>query len=156
MSDFLEAYHGLRPWDERPMSSAWNREILLSQLPVPMTARYQAAGATAPSPSTPTKPPPVTDGPALITIQLVYPGAGLPSTEIVRKRQALERRLEAAGAGELDGAESGAGDMEIFLRTDDVRRSVSLVETIAAELGFADDMLIETRPVDDEEREGEP
>jgi hypothetical protein len=89
--------------------------------------------------------------PALVTIQLLYPGTGLPSTDLLRKRQELERRIEAAGAGEIEGAESGAGVMQIFLRTDDVRRAMPLVEKAAAELGFADDLLIETAPLEDDD-----
>ena len=151
LAEFLEAYHGLRPWDEWPMSAVWNREILLPHLSVPPTARFQGP-AQAPAPAT-SKPPPITDGPALVTIHLLYPGTGLPGTDLLRRRQELERRLEAGGAGEIEGAESGGGVMEVYLRTDDVRRAVPLVEKLAAELGFADDMLIETAPVDDEEGE---
>jgi hypothetical protein len=149
--DFVDAYYGLRPWDEWPMSPIWNRKILLPYLPIPATARFQGApGAPRPPPP---KPPPVTDGPALVTIQLVYPGTGMPSTDLVRRRQDFERRIEAAGAGEVDGAETGAGVMEIFLRTGDVRSAVALVEKIAEETGWKDDMLIETAPLDGEDED---
>jgi hypothetical protein len=154
LPEFIEAYHGLRPWDEAPISVVWNREILLPHLPIPATARFRG-GSPAPVPPPTVKPPPVTEGPALVTIQLVYPGSGYPSTDLVRKRQEMERRLEAAGAGEVEGAESGAGVMEVYLRTDDVRRAVPLVEQIAGELGFKDDLLIETAPLEDDEGEDE-
>ena len=147
LPDFIEAYLGLRFWDEGQATPSMYRDILLPHLPVPTTARYKAAGSPMPSPPSPPKPPPVTDGPALVTLQLVYPGTGLPSIDLLRKRQELERRLEAAGAGEIEGAESGEGVMEIFLHTHDVRYAASLIESIAAELGLAEDLLLETAPL---------
>jgi len=153
VAEFLEAYHGLRAWNEWPELTRWYRDILLPHLPIPPTARFQGAPSAAPAPAP--KPPPVTEGPALVTLQIVYPGDGMPSTDLLRKRQDMERRLEAEGAGEIEGAESGAGVMEVYLRTDEVRRTLPLVEKIAAELGFADDMLIETAPVEDDDKEDE-
>jgi hypothetical protein len=97
----------------------------------------------------------VTDGPALVTIQLVYPGAGMPSTDLVRRRQDFERRLEAAGVGDVEGAETGGGVMEVYLRARDVRRAVPLVEKLAEETGWKDDMLIETAPLDDDDDDGD-
>jgi hypothetical protein len=130
------------------------RSILLPHLAIPPTARFQwTPGAPPPRPS---KAATVTDGPALVTIQLVYPGTGMPDPELVRRRQDFERRLEEAGAGEVEGAESGAGVMEIQLRTGDVRRALRLIERAAEESGWKDDLLIETAPPgDDEDADGE-
>ncbi|MFT3769640.1 MAG: RHS repeat-associated core domain-containing protein [Minicystis sp.] len=146
LAEFLEAYHGLRPWNEWPEVATWYRDILLSHLPIPSTARFQGAPAVQPAAR---KPSSVTEGPAIVTVRIVYPGTGFPSADLVRRRHEMERRLEAEGAGEVEGAESGAGTMQVFLRADDVRCAVPLVEKIGAELGFADDMLIETAPVEE-------
>ena len=153
----LAAYHGLEPWDGM-FDPRYYEKQLIPGVPVPPTVRYKRdmiKQDVAPSLATSTpkggQDSVITEGPAELTIQLVYPGTGLPSTELLRKRQELERRLEATGAGEIEGAESGGGVMEVYLRTDDVRSAVPLVEKLAAELGFADDMLIETNPVEDEE-----
>jgi hypothetical protein len=153
---FLAACHGLEPWDGM-FDPRYYEKLLIPGVPIPPTVRYKRdfAGDAHAAVAVP-HPPPVTEGPAQITIQIVYPGSGLPSTDLLRRRQELERRLEAAGAGEIEGAESGSGVMEIFLRTDEVRRAVPLVEKAAAELGFADDLLIETAPVEDEDDNDEP
>jgi hypothetical protein len=156
LPEFIEAYHGLRLWDEWPRIAPWYRDILLSHLPIPPTARFRSASdAPAPAPPVACKPPPITEGPALVTIQLVYSGTDMPSTDLVRRRQEMERRLEADGAGEVDGTESGAGVMEIYLRVSDVRRAVPIVEKVAREFGFADDVLIETAALEEEEEDGD-
>ena len=159
---FLAAYHGIDPWDgfDSTKHPQHHQILLIPGTRLPATVRYKKELTTdeiiafrakyAPEHHAP---PPVTAGPALVTLQLIYPGTGLPSTDLLRRRQELERRLEAAGAGEIEGAESGGGVMEVFLRTDDVRRAVPLVEQLAAELGFADEMLIETAALEDDEDE---
>jgi len=154
LSHFVEAFHGLRPWDEGKLGAKYNRAILLPHLPIPAAARFHGT-SRAPGAPPPSKPPPVTDGPALVTIQLVYPGAGMPSTDLVRRRQDFERRLEAAGVGDVEGAETGGGVMEVYLRARDVRRAVPLVEKLAEETGWKDDMLIETAPLDDDDDDGD-
>ena len=50
---------------------------------------------------------------------------------------------------------AGGGVMEIFLRTDDVRRSIPLVEDLLKEHGFQRDALIEIMPVDEEPEDDE-
>jgi hypothetical protein len=65
-------------------------------------------------------------------------------------RQEMERRLEAEGPGEADSAESGAGVMTIYVLVDDVRRAVPIVERIAGELGFKDDVLIDAASIADD------
>ncbi len=74
----------------------------------------------------------------------------MPSTDDVRRRRDFEHRLEAAGVGDVEGAESGGGVMEVYLRTRDVRRAVPLVEKVAEETGGKDDVLVETAPLDDD------
>ena len=158
---FLEAYHGLEPWDGM-FDPRYHEKQLAPGVLVPTTVRYKRdmakedlAAFTASHTSKGGQTSVITEGPAELTLQLVYPGTGLPGTDLLRRRQELERRLEAAGAGEVEGAESGAGVMEIYLRTDDVRRAVPLVEKLAAELGFADEMLIETAALENDEDDEE-
>jgi hypothetical protein len=93
----------------------------------------------------------VTEGPAEIHIQILYPGNDLPTVEQLRKRHALEHRLEQAGAGEVTDAGGGEGVMDVFLATDAVERAMPIVEQALAELGIKDDALIETAPLDDED-----
>lgn len=148
VAEFFEAYFGLRPWNEYPMSAPWNREILLPHLAIPPTARFLPAPVLPPPAP---KPPPVAKGPALLTLRITYPGTGFPSTELLRRRQDLEQRIDAADVGEVEGAESGAGAMEVYVRTKDVRRAIREVKKIAKESGFADDLSIETAALDDDE-----
>jgi hypothetical protein len=95
--------------------------------------------------------PEVTEGPAEIHIQILYPGNDLPTVEQLRKRHDLERRLEQAGAGEVTDAGAGEGVMDVFLATDDVQRAMPIVERALEELGLKDDALIETAPLDEDE-----
>ena len=151
--DLLNAYHGLIPWDGMADPRRYEK-LLIPGTPIPPTIRRTRDSATSPAaPPATVKLPQVTEGPAALTIQIVYAGTGLPSADLLHKRQEMERRLQAEGAGEVEGTESGAGVMEIYLLTDEVRRAVPLAETIAGELGFAGDMLIETAPLDEDEDE---
>jgi hypothetical protein len=162
LPEFLEAYHGLRPWDEWPMSATWYGDILLPGVPIPPTARYTREfppSGKAPPAAPPEPPPPVTEGPAEIHVQILYPGNDLPTVDQLHTRQELERRLEAEGAGEVTDAGGGEGVMDVYLETDDVQRSMPIVERLVAELGIVSDTLIEAGPVDegedDEDDEGE-
>ncbi len=155
-SRFLfNAYYGLRPWDEAVIPG-WYDRMLLPGIPVPPTVRYKrdfekdaAAAARLAAPPPPptieeTAAPPVTDGPAVIHIEIRYPGEDLPSVELLHRRQALERTLEEAGAGTVTDAGGGGGVMDIYLRTADVRRAMPLVVNAAREAHFDNDSKIET------------
>lgn len=158
VSSFFEAYHGLRPWDEMAVPR-WYDEMLLPGVPVPPTVRYKrdfeqeaaaaaapaAASAAAPAPSGPAEPP-ITDGPAVIHVEIRYPGDALPSSELLHRRQALERALEEAGAGEVTGAGGGGGVMDIHLDTRDVRHAMPLVHAAVKQAGFEQDATIATLP----------
>jgi hypothetical protein len=162
VSSIFEAYYGLRPWDESVDPRMYEKR-LLPGVPVPPTIRFkadferEAAAAAAAAASTkgaadePTLE--VTEGPGEIQIEITYPGEGLPSIELLHRREALERALEAAGAGEVTGAGGGGGVMDIFLQTGDVARALPLVEAAVKEAGFDKDARIETVPLDEEEEE---
>lgn len=148
---FIEAYNGLRPWDEYAATPTYYNRILLPHLSVPPAARFRDAFAAPPPVARAVSAPArVTEGPAELTIQIVYPGDGLPSSDLLHRRQEMERRLEMEGVGEVESAESGAGVMTIYLLVDDVRRAVPVVERIAGELGLANDVLIDAAPTADD------
>lgn len=154
-----EAYHGLRAWDELYDPKEYDR-MLLPGVPVPPTARYKrdfekdravASSATsiagaAPADDTASL---VTDGPAEIHIEIKYPGEDLPSVELLHRRQALERTLEGAGAGEVTEAGGGGGVMDIYLRTEDVRRATPVVMNAIKDAGFEHDAKIEVTALSD-------
>jgi len=158
MSRYLfNAWYGLIPWDGMYDPRCYEK-MLLPGAPVPPTVRYkrdfEAAAAVAPTSAPETTPEPsVTDGPAEIHIEIKYPGDALPSIDLLRRRQALERTLEAAGAGQVTDAGGGGGVMDIYLRTVDVRRAMPLVEAAVQACGFAADARIETSPLDDSPEE---
>lgn len=146
----LSAYNGLLPWDGLfdPQGYA---KLLLPGVQVPPTVRYKADVFTTAQSARTTMPAPVTEGPAEIHIQILYPGEGPPDTELLRRRQALERALEALGAGEVTDAGGGGGVMDVYITTDEVRRAIPIVERAISDLGFTEDTLIETGPPDEDE-----
>ncbi len=160
-----EAYHGLRAWDELYDPKEYDR-MLLPGVPVPPTARYKrdfekdravASSATsiagaAPADDTASL---VTDGPAEIHIEIKYPGEALPSIELLHRRQAVERALEEAGAGEVTDAGGGGGVMDIYLRTDDIRRAMPVVMKAVKDAGFENAAKIEVGARSDPEDEDE-
>lgn len=151
MSRFLlSAYHGLRPWDEMH-DPRYYEKALLPGVSVPPTVRYkrdfEKEAAAAPAPSSAAEPP-VADGPAVIHIEIKYPGDALPSIPLLHRRQALERALEEAGAGEVTDAGAGGGVMDIYLDTKDVRHAMPLVRDAVKQAGFEQDATIETLPSD--------
>lgn len=146
MSRYLfNAYYGILPWDGMADPRCYEK-ILLPGVPVPPTVRYKrdfekdaAAAPAAPAvPGDDTAPPP-TDGPAEIHIEIRYPGDALPTVELLHRREALERALEEAGAGEVTDAGGGGGVMDVYLQTDDVRRALPLVEAAIRMSGFEKD-----------------
>jgi hypothetical protein len=149
----LNAYYGLRPWDEMKDPYSY-KSTLLPGVPVPPTVRYERdfakdAAASAAQASTAEAEPPVTEGPAEIHIEIKYPGNALPSIDLLHRRQALEDALEASGAGEVTDAGGGGGVMDVYLETKDVRRALPLVEAAVRAHGFAADARIETSAPDD-------
>lgn len=145
----FEAYYGLQPWDEMADPKYWEKR-LLPGVPVPPTIRFKRdfeadAAATIAAASSPSTSPaeaeepdaPITEGPAVIHIEMSYPGDDLPSVALLRQRHALEQALEAAGAGEVTDAGGGGGIMDIYLEAEDVARAMPLVQAAlaAAELG---------------------
>lgn len=131
--------------------------MLLPGVPVPPTVRYKrdferdAALAAAPIESA----PPVTAGPAEIHIEIKYPGEALPSIDLLHGRQAVERALEEAGAGEVTDAGEGGGVMDIYVRTDDVRRAMPVVMKVVKEAGFENEAKIDVTALSDPEDAGE-
>lgn len=147
----FEAYYGLRPWNESRDPKAYEK-LLLPGVPIPPTIRFKrdfeadaatttAAATTAGASPSPVEAEgagaPITEGAAVIHIEMTYPGEALPSVALLHQRQALERALEAAGAGEVTDAGGGGGIMDIYLETDDVARAMPLVQAAlgASELG---------------------
>jgi len=152
IEDFLEAYHGLTPWDGMYEPDYFQKK-LIPGVPVPPTVRYKrdfAPSAQSAPTAQPEPAPQVTEGPAEIHIAILYPGKGLPTGEQLHKRQELERRLEEENAGEITDAGGGEGVMDIYLETDDVQRAMPIVERLVSELGLAADTLIEAGPVDED------
>ena len=156
----LNAYHGLIPWDYMLATPDFYKSMLLPGVPVPPTVRYKRDFALSEQPAAvhgaPSEPTPqVTEGPAEIHIQILYPGNGLPTVEQLHKRQELERRVEEEGAGEVTDAGGGEGVLDIYLETGDVERAMPIVERLVAELGLAEDTLIEAGPLEDEDEDDE-
>jgi hypothetical protein len=152
-SEFLlNAYYGLRAWDEM-YDPLYYEKALLPGVPVPPTVRYQRdfAKDAAACNQTPTADaePRVTEGPAEIHIEIKYPGDALPSIDLLHRRQALEDALEASGAGEVTDAGGGGGVMDVYLQTDDARRALPLVEAAVHAHGFANDARIEASALDE-------
>lgn len=153
----FNAYYGLLPWDGMHDPRCYEK-MLLPGVPVPPTVRYkrdfekEAAAAAASAPTT-NPAPPVTDGPAEIHIEIKYPGEGLPSIELLHRRQALERSLAEAGAGEVTDAGGGGGVMDVYLQTSDVRRALPLVRAAVRAAGFEKDTTIEASSPSDPEDE---
>ena len=63
-----------------------------------------------------TKPGPEKEGPGEIHITIRYPGDDIPSIELVRRRNALEKQLEKRGAGEVSESGGGEGVMDVYSR----------------------------------------
>lgn len=156
----LSAYHGLLAWDMMadPRYFEWR---LLPGVKVPSSIRYkkdleaaaktEAAKTEAAKSEAAKKAEEITEGPAEIHVQIVYPGDDLPSTDLLHRRQALEARLDASGAGEVTDAGAGGGVMDVFFTTQDVKRALPLVKQAVADLGFEADALIEVDPLDEED-----
>jgi hypothetical protein len=66
----------------------------------------------------------------------------MPSIELLHRRQAVERALEEAGAGEVTDAGGGGGVMDIYLQTDSVRRAAPLVKAALLAAGFEEGVAI--------------
>jgi hypothetical protein len=90
--------------------------------------------------------PLITEGPGVIHIEIAYRGKGLPSRNLIARRHALEDRLTAAGAGHITEAGGGMGVMDIYLDTEDVRRSLLLVKEVVESSRFGKSARIETLP----------
>jgi len=158
----FEAYYGLRPWDEMAVPR-WYDQMLLPGVPVPPTVRYKrdfekdATAAGAVSPPAPAESadsgedaePPITEGPAVIHIEIKYPGEELPTIELLHRRQAIETALEQAGVGEVTDAGGGGGVMDVYLATQDVAHAMPFVTAAVKEAGFEKDTRIETEPLND-------
>ena len=151
---FLNAYHGLVPWDGMAAEPRLYEFLLLPGVPIPPSARYKRDFAASSDPASPPheggQAVEVTEGPAEVHIQTVYPGLGLPSVELLRRRQQLERELESRGAGEVTDAGVGEGVMDVHLETQDVRAAMIVVKAIINELGLGEDSIVETHPLEDD------
>jgi hypothetical protein len=146
---FLSAYHGLVAWDGLYDPKGYEK-LLLPGVKVPPTVRYKKDIEAGVPPPPPPKPAPITAGPAEIHVQILYSGEGLPDTDLLRRRQALEQKLDASGAGEVTDAGAGGGVMDVYFATEDVRRALPIVHAALAEHGFSDDALVEAEPLDED------
>lgn len=167
LEDLLNAYHGLQPWDGMGDPRCFEKDMLPG-VPVPPTVRYkkdferEAHAAVAETTSTPTPAEEtalsITEGRGVIHIEIKYPGDDLPTIPLLKRRQAIETRLEAAGVGEVTDAGGGGGVMDIYLETTDLARALPFVHAAIKEAGFENDARIEVAPVseDDEDEEGDP
>lgn len=152
----FNAYYGLEAWDQMADPHFFEK-MMLPGVPVPPTVRYKrdfandAVRLGAPPPPAPTEDaaaPPVTDGPAVIHIEIRYAGEALPSVELLHRRQALERALEAAGAGTVTDAGGGGGVMDIYLETEDVRVAMLVAKEMLEQSGFGKDAKIDASAVE--------
>jgi hypothetical protein len=167
LEDLLNAYHGLQPWDGMGDPRCFEKDMLPG-VPVPPSVRYkrdferdaatQAVAVTNTAATQPGAEQAITQGPGVIHIEIKYPGDDLPSMPLLKRRQAIESGLEAAGVGEVTDAGGGGGVMDIFLETNDVARALPFVHAAIKEAGFENDARIEVEPLsaDDEEENDDP
>jgi len=163
---FFDAYYGLVPWDGMH-DPRYYEKMLLPGVPVPPTVRYkrdfemaaaaQAAAAATTSTATATENtgPAITEGPGVIHIEIKYEGEGLPTMELLHRRQAIEDGLESAGAGTVTDAGGGGGMMDIYLESKDVARALPFVHAAIKEAGFEKDARIEVEPISDGDDDGD-
>ncbi len=151
----FEAVYGLRPWDE-PVVPGTYEEMLLPHLPVPpKMARTRAdfdraaAEMTAATAAAPARPP-LPEGGGVIHIEIKYDGDGLPNSDLLRRRDAIENGMEAAGVGEVTDVGGGEGVMDIYLETADVARALPFVYAAIKEAGFEKDARIEAERPDED------
>jgi hypothetical protein len=99
------------------------------------------------------RPPLITKGPARIRIEMPYEGEGLPTKELLHKRHLLEDQLMAIEAGEITDVGGGMGVVEIYLNTNDVKRSWPLVKKSVKNAGLKleKDARLDTFPLDEDE-----
>lgn len=148
----LSAYHGLLAWDM--MADAKYLEWrLLPGVKVPPTVRYKKDFEAVKKTDALKKAAEITEGPAEIHVQIVYPGDGFPSVDLLHRRQELEKRLNASGAGEVTDAGAGGGVMDVFFASEDLKRALPLVKQALADLGFEDDALIEVEPLGEDDED---
>jgi len=134
VDDFLEAFHGLQPWDE----SEWNPKILLPTLKPPPNRMMRDAPEHQPSRPAPRAPSPIPEAAGQLHVEILYEGAGLPDVPLLRKRQALEAWIESEGLGEVTDAGGGGGVLDVFIQTKDARRAAAAIEGKLVELGWQD------------------
>jgi hypothetical protein len=153
----LNAYYGLEPWDGMG-DPRCHEKMLLPGIPVPPTVRYKrdferdAAVAAAAAATPPDAPEPlISEGGGVIHIEITYPGDDLPTMPLLKRRQAIETGLEAAGVGEVTDAGGGGGVMDIFLETNDVARAMPFVHAAIKEAGFENDARIEVDPLSEDD-----
>lgn len=161
---FFDAYYGLVPWDGMHDPRYFEKK-LLPGVSVPPTVRYkrdfemaaaaQAAAAATTSTSTPAQQtgPAITEGPGVLHVEIKYQGEGLPSMELLHRRQAIEEGLESAGIGTITDAGGGGGVMDIYLQTKDVARAMPFVHAALKEAGFEDARIAVEPMSEDEEPE---
>ncbi len=157
---FFDAYYGLVPWDGMH-DPRYYEKMLLPGVPVPSTVRYKrdferdaAAQAAAPANTAATQPAPeqaIIQGPGVIHIEIKYDGEGLPSMELLHRRQAIEEGLESAGVGTVTDAGGGGGLMDIYLETKDVAQAIPFMHAAIKAAGFEKDVRIEVEPTSDED-----
>jgi hypothetical protein len=135
---FLEAFHGLRPWDEFPRMPDWYGALLLPNVkPPPNRVMRDAPPKEKAKPATP-RHAEIPDGEGELHVEILYEGDGLPDVPLLRKRQALESWIEGEGLGEVTDAGGGGGVLDIFVQTKDARRAAAAIESKLAELGWRD------------------
>jgi hypothetical protein len=125
------------------MDPGFLQQFLLPGVPLPSTAADASSTAPARAPSPP-EPAPSTESPtppsgrARAEITIPYPGGGLPSVDIVRRRQALGHAIEGERLGEVTDAGGGGGIVEMSLEVRDAATVHSRLLELAREHGFPD------------------
>ena len=152
---FLEAWSGLRRWDDFPMAPRWFRSILLPHLeppaqdlarPLVSTQPPDAPSASAAPPSP--KPSPVL-GPGEVHVQIRYEGDGFPGVHLLRKRQALEAWIEREKLGEVVDAGGGGGIMDIYVEARDAPKAATAIGSKLEEIGWKGYATVELAPLDE-------
>jgi len=144
---FLEAYFGLRPWDESYDPRA-NELILVPGVAPPSTRRYlremferrlvEVFGCV---------PSEIESGPASMHVILAYPGTSLPRLIDLPKPRQLSAKLVATvpGAHRVRWG-GGGGVFDLFVETTDASSARAAIDAAARELRLEHDVLVESYP----------
>jgi hypothetical protein len=147
LTAFVEAYLGLRPWDEFH-DPRKNELLLLPGIPPPASRCYLRdlfeRRLTA---SFGRLPAAVLEGPAVLDVHIAYPGNGLPRLiDLPKSRQLAARiRSDVRGASEVFTG-GGRGFLDVFAATTDAAAGIRAVEAAARDLGIHRETMVEAFP----------